>query len=191
MRPINIVTRLILIGLEQDRDSRHDFCYPAAAAMNWWLFWMPASCTCSEDGQRKKSRGITVHRPAKSGWTLANVSSVIATGLISLGGLISGATPAVASPSSISPGYCEGSGFCNKVVTAGYDLGNGGTSFDNIYPCGPEPGTSFPSYGDLFQTLGRLAVHGAGKQGLVRYMGVAARFRVLTGWCELRRDRSR
>jgi hypothetical protein len=55
---------------------------------------------------------------------------------------------------SIPSGYGEGPGFCASVISSGYDLGSGSMSFDDVYPCGPEPGNSFPSWGDAFQPQG-------------------------------------
>ena len=50
---------------------------------------------------------------------------------------------------AIPTGYGVGSGFCTSV--GGSNLG---ASFDNVYPCGPRPGSSFPDSGDLFQPSG-------------------------------------
>jgi CHAP domain len=63
------------------------------------------------------------------------------------------ASPAAASP-TIAKGTGEGPGFCASVVSQGQPLGSGATSFDDVYPCGPEPGSSFPPYGDAFQPSG-------------------------------------
>jgi hypothetical protein len=58
------------------------------------------------------------------------------------------------SAAAIPPGTGTGPSYCASVVTGGYELGGGSTSFDNVYPCGPEPGATFPSYGDVFQPSG-------------------------------------
>ena len=41
------------------------------------------------------------------------------------------------SAAAIPPGTGTGSSYCASVVTGGYELGGGSTSFDNVYPCGP------------------------------------------------------
>jgi hypothetical protein len=50
------------------------------------------------------------------------------------GGTAAGADPAAAMPvkPSIAPGYGEGAGFCRSVVSSGYGLGNGATSYDDV-----------------------------------------------------------
>jgi hypothetical protein len=58
------------------------------------------------------------------------------------------------SAAAIPPGTGTGPTYCASVVPGGYDLGGGSTSFDDVYPCGPEPGATFPSYGDVFQPSG-------------------------------------
>jgi hypothetical protein len=75
---------------------------------------------------------------------------------VSCGCTVVAASSAAAEPaaSSINSGYGEGSGFCKSVISTGYDLGNEATSYDDVYPCGPEPGSSFPPYGDSFQPPG-------------------------------------
>jgi hypothetical protein len=48
------------------------------------------------------------------------------------------------SAAAIPPGTGTGPTYCASVVPGGYDLGGGSTSFDNVYPCGPEPGSGAP-----------------------------------------------
>jgi FG-GAP-like repeat/CHAP domain len=55
---------------------------------------------------------------------------------------------------AIPAGYGEGAGFCKSIVSSGSPLNSGNTSYDKVYPCGPEPGGSYPSYGDAFQDGG-------------------------------------
>lgn len=64
-----------------------------------------------------------------------------------------GGHAASASQPSLSPGEGEGSSFCAGVDPAVPTV-NLGASFDNVYACGPEPGYTFPSYGDVFQPQG-------------------------------------
>ena len=55
------------------------------------------------------------------------------------------------SRAAIPPGTGTGPSYCASVVTGGYELGGGSTSLDNVYPCGPEPGSGAPGYGDAFE----------------------------------------
>lgn len=81
-------------------------------------------------------------------------TTVAAALTLACGGLTATAGLAAAATASIPDGYGEGPGFCATVVSSGMDLGNGSTSYDNVYPCGPQPGGSFPDYGDSFQPSG-------------------------------------
>jgi CHAP domain len=92
-------------------------------------------------------------RTAGSRMSVAAAMAALAVMCVGLP-VVAGTTAGALAASSIPSGYGKGPGFCKNVVSSGYDLGNGSTSYDDIYPCGPEPGKSFPSYGDGFQPSG-------------------------------------
>jgi hypothetical protein len=93
--------------------------------------------------------GIGMRRMAWRAWTTAAAALTLACG-----GLAVTAGAAAAATATIPAGYGEAPGFCATVVSSGMDLGNGSTSYDNVYPCGPQPGGSSPDYGDSFQPSG-------------------------------------
>ena len=59
--------------------------------------------------------------------------------------LVTGGTAA----SALQQGYGSGSAFCASPAPGAYNLGS---HFDNVWACGPIPGSGTPDYGDAFES---------------------------------------
>jgi len=75
------------------------------------------------------------------------VSSVaVRTGLIAVAFVL--AQGLVGRAATLSPGSGEGMAFCSTVTPSGHPLG---ANYDNVWACGPAPGSGSPGYGDAFE----------------------------------------
>jgi alpha-tubulin suppressor-like RCC1 family protein len=96
--------------------------------------------------------GVSIHRPILPNPRIAGVLwTVLTTGVMLL---VLGVTLVAWVPraDALTPGIGDGPDFCSTVPpsgeTSGYDLG---ANYDDVWACGPTPGSSQPGYGDAFE----------------------------------------